>query len=93
MAGEVPPIDDYGSLLDGRVAVVTGGGDGIGGAISRLFAAHGARVEVAEVDEARGERAVAGIVAAGGEAHFTASLAAGYGRFVNRPTRPVEAER
>ena len=69
-ADPVPPIDDFGSLLDGRVAVVTGGGDGIGGAISRLFAAHGARVEIAEADEARGERAVADIAAAGGAARL-----------------------
>ena len=69
-AGEVPPIDDYGALLADRVAVVTGGGDGIGGAISRLFAAHGAHVEIAEIDEARGEQAVADITAAGGSARL-----------------------
>ena len=69
-ADRVPPIDDYEALLDGRVAVVTGGGDGIGGAISRLFAAHGARVEMAETDEGRGERAVADIAAAGGTARL-----------------------
>ena len=39
--------------LDGRVAVVTGGGAGIGGGISRLFAAEGARVFVAEIDPER----------------------------------------
>lgn len=66
----MPPIDDYGSLLAGRVAVVTGGGDGIGGAISRLFAAHGAHVEVAEIDEARGEQVLADIGAAGGSARL-----------------------
>ena len=66
----VPPIGDYGSLLAERVAVVTGGGDGIGGAISRLFAAHGAHVEVAEIDEARGAEAVAGIAAVGGSARL-----------------------
>ena len=38
----VAPIEDWNRLLDGRVAVVTGGGDGIGGAVSRLFAQHGA---------------------------------------------------
>ena len=46
----VPPIDDWSRLLDGRVAVVTGGADGIGGAISQLFAEHGALVEVADVN-------------------------------------------
>lgn len=64
----VPPIDDWNRLLDGRVAVVTGGGDGIGGAVSRLFARHGALVEIAEIDSARAARTVAEIEAAGGRA-------------------------
>jgi NAD(P)-dependent dehydrogenase (short-subunit alcohol dehydrogenase family) len=68
---DVPPIDDWNRLLDGRVAVVTGGGDGIGGATSRLFAQHGAPVEIAEIDPERAERAVADITAAGGEANAT----------------------
>jgi NAD(P)-dependent dehydrogenase (short-subunit alcohol dehydrogenase family) len=45
-------------LLAGRVAVVTGGGGGIGAATARLFAQHGAHVVVAEIDAGRG-RAVA----------------------------------
>jgi len=55
-------------LLDGRVAVVTGGGGGIGRGVSELFAANGARVVVAEVDAARAAETVAAIVAAGGDA-------------------------
>ncbi len=62
----VPPIDDWNRLLDGRVAVVTGGGDGIGGAVSRLFARHGALVEIAEVDPDRAARTLADIEADGG---------------------------
>jgi NAD(P)-dependent dehydrogenase (short-subunit alcohol dehydrogenase family) len=40
--------------LDGRVAVVTGGGDGIGAGIVRRFAAEGAHVVIAEMNEDRG---------------------------------------
>src|ERR1700709_2783829 len=47
---DVPRIDDWNRLLDGRVAVVTGGGDGIGAGLCRLFAQHGAPLEVAEID-------------------------------------------
>ncbi len=65
---DVPTIGDWNRLLNGRVAVVTGGGAGIGGAISRLFARHGARVEIAEIDSERGETATSEIEAAGGQA-------------------------
>ena len=64
--GNVPPIGDWNRLLAGRVAVVTGGGTGIGGATARLFAQHGAHVEIAEIDPERAEKAGAEIMAAGG---------------------------
>jgi NAD(P)-dependent dehydrogenase (short-subunit alcohol dehydrogenase family) len=63
---DVPSIDDWNRLLAGKVAVVTGGGDGIGGAISRLFAQHGAQVEIAEIDPDRAARTVTDIETAGG---------------------------
>ena len=50
---DVTPIADWNRQLDGRVAVVTGGGAGIGRAIVELFVQHGATVVVAEVDPAR----------------------------------------
>jgi len=61
-------IGDWNRLLDGRVAVVTGGGTGIGGAISRLFAQHGAHVEIIDIDTTVAEEAAADITAAGGRA-------------------------
>jgi len=64
----VPPIDDWNRLLDGRVAVVTGGGAGIGAAIARLFAAHGAQVEVAEIDPDRAAEVTNTITTDGGSA-------------------------
>jgi NAD(P)-dependent dehydrogenase (short-subunit alcohol dehydrogenase family) len=41
--------------LAGKVAIITGGGSGIGRASSRLFAHEGANVVVAEIDETLGE--------------------------------------
>ena len=53
---DIPPIDDWNQLLAGKVAVVTGGGaEGIGGAVTELFATHGAIVEVAEIDRERAD--------------------------------------
>ena len=52
--------------LDGKVAVVTGGGSGIGRAGAVAMASEGARVVVAELDRARGERVAATIADAGG---------------------------
>ena len=41
--------------LANKVAIITGGGSGIGRASARLFAAEGAKVVVAEIDEKLGE--------------------------------------
>ena len=45
--------------LDGRTAIVTGGGEGIGRAVARAFVAEGANVLVAEIDEELGADAAA----------------------------------
>jgi 2-keto-3-deoxy-L-fuconate dehydrogenase len=55
--------------LDGKVALVTGAGSGIGEAIVRLFASQGAVVLVADVRSDAAEAVSAAIHKAGGAAH------------------------
>jgi NAD(P)-dependent dehydrogenase (short-subunit alcohol dehydrogenase family) len=54
--------------LEGRVAIVTGGGIGIGAAVCRRLAAEGARVVVGDIDDANSAEVAAGIKASGGDA-------------------------
>ena len=56
--------------IDGKVAIVTGAGGGIGEAYARGLAEHGAKVVIADVDEAGGERVAQDISAGGGAASF-----------------------
>jgi NAD(P)-dependent dehydrogenase (short-subunit alcohol dehydrogenase family) len=51
-----------------KISIVTGAGGGIGGAISRVFAAEGARVACVDVDAAAAEETVHRISEMGGEA-------------------------
>jgi len=55
-------------MLDGKVAIITGSGRGIGSATARLFAANGARVIVSDLDPAPAEETAAAIRNAGGQA-------------------------
>jgi NAD(P)-dependent dehydrogenase (short-subunit alcohol dehydrogenase family) len=56
--------------LKGKVALVTGGASGIGQATAQLFASHGAKVVVSDLDEVNGEATVNAIRQQGGEAVF-----------------------
>jgi len=59
---------DAGALLADRVAVVTGGGGGIGAATAQLFAQHGAQVVLADIDPELARRTADQITTSGGSA-------------------------
>ncbi|MBS0446324.1 MAG: 3-oxoacyl-ACP reductase FabG [Proteobacteria bacterium] len=54
--------------LEGKVAIVTGGGGGLGRAIALKLASRGARIVVADIDRAAAEGAAHAVEAAGGSA-------------------------
>lgn len=54
--------------LSGKVAVVTGGGDGIGKGCCEILAAAGASVVVSDISADKAKAVADGIVAAGGKA-------------------------
>ena len=57
-----------GGLLSDRIAVVTGGGGGIGAATARLFADQGAQVVIADIDAELAQLTAEQISASGGSA-------------------------
>jgi 3-oxoacyl-[acyl-carrier protein] reductase len=56
-------------LLEGKIAIITGSGRGIGRATAERFATEGARVLAADVDDGPVHEAVDAIAAGGGKAH------------------------
>ena len=54
--------------LKDKIAIVTGGGGGIGGAIALRFAREGAKIVIAEIDAKAAENRIEEITAAGGQA-------------------------
>ena len=66
--GCVYPARSMAALLDGKAAVVTGAGRGIGRAFALALAAEGCRVAVADVDIASAEATANEIASGGGTA-------------------------
>jgi NAD(P)-dependent dehydrogenase (short-subunit alcohol dehydrogenase family) len=58
------------ALLENKVGIVTGAGQGIGRAIAEVYAREGAKVVVADFNEEAGRETVERIEAAGGKASF-----------------------
>ena len=56
------------AALDEKIAIVTGGGGGIGGAIARRFAREGAKMAVADIDDTAAKSCADAIAAENGEA-------------------------
>lgn len=59
-------------MLDGKVAVLTGSGRGIGSAAAKLFASEGASIVVSDLDPAPAEETAGAIRSAGGKAVIAA---------------------
>lgn len=57
--------------LDGRVALVTGGGQGIARAVCAALAGEGASISIADINAEAGTDSAKSIESAGGKAHFS----------------------
>lgn len=57
--------------VSGKVAIVTGGASGLGEAMVRVLATHGAQMVIADVNAEQGEALAHAVNQAGGEAMFT----------------------
>lgn len=56
--------------MEGKIAVVTGVGSGIGRAVAQMFAKEGAKIVGADFNPTEGQKTIDGIKAAGGDAVF-----------------------
>jgi NAD(P)-dependent dehydrogenase (short-subunit alcohol dehydrogenase family) len=57
--------------IEGRTAIITGGGSGLGRATAILFAQHGGKIVIGDINDENGCKTVDIIKKGGGEAKFT----------------------
>ena len=74
-------------MLTGRTAVITGGAQGIGLAIARTFAEHGARIVIGDLDEAKAKEAAASLSADAIGVRCNVTSADGHGPAPRLPRR------
>ena len=55
-------------LIQGKIAIITGAGSGVGHAAALLFAQHGAKLVVSDIDGTAAQATAAEVRAAGGDA-------------------------
>lgn len=68
--------------LENKIAVITGGADGLGRAAALKFACEGAKVVIWDMNSEKGAQTVAEIKANGGEAYFTRLNTASYAEVI-----------
>ena len=78
-------------ICEGRVAIITGAGGGLGAAHARVLAAEGASIVVNDINEAAAAEVVAEITAAGGKAVVNTSDITNYDDSLNAVKQAIDA--
>ena len=81
---------ESGSRLKGKVAIVTGGASGIGAETAKVFAGHGAKVMVCDVNDALGNSIIEEINTSGGDATYRTLDVTNEGRWSDLVAETVE---